>query len=203
MGQFDRKNFIISVKLRESCSDKRIINWQLEKDYSYTTDEVKAFEKSILPHKNSLAEKILQFFIEYKSGSILPDRWNTFEPIKYEFMISDLNKYVGLLAYPAGNLFLKKGRKYTCHIENWDYGFWWFDDKPCKPKITFEYLVEIRFLFSKQQKPKLEFMQQLADDMANYFNTDYSKIIDQEIASEMPPLYEKDPRAVIYEATIK
>jgi hypothetical protein len=46
----------------------------------------------------------------------------------------------------------------------------------------------------------MDFMHKLADDMAKYFNTDYSKIIDQELASEMPPLYEKDPRAVIYDA---
>lgn len=46
-------------------------------------------------------------------------------------------------------------------------------------------------------------MQQLADDMAEYFNTDYAKIIDQEMASEMPPLYEKDSKAVIYDAVDK
>ena len=57
--------------------------------------------------------------------------------------------------------------------------------------------------FSKQRKPKMEFMQQLADDMAEYFNTDYAKIIDQEMALEMPPLYEKDPKAVIYDAVDK
>ena len=49
----------------------------------------------------------------------------------------------------------------------------------------------------------MEFVQQLADDMAEYFNTDYAKIIDQEMASEMPPLYEKDPKAVIYDAVDK
>ena len=47
MGHFDRKNYIISVKLRESCSDQRIIDWQLERDYSYATDEVKVFEPSL------------------------------------------------------------------------------------------------------------------------------------------------------------
>ena len=64
-------------------------------------------------------------------------------------------------------------------------------------------MVNIRISFSKQRKPKMEFMQQLTDDMAKYFNTDYAKIIDQEMASEMPPLYEKDPRAVIYDVLAK
>lgn len=203
MGQYDRKNFIISVKLRESCSDKRIIDWQLERDYSYTTDEVNAFETSIQPHYNLLAEKIVSFFIEYKSGSLSPTKWNTYEPIKHTFEISKLSKYVGILAYPGSNLFFKKEGKYSCHIENCDYGFWWFGGKPCRPKVSFEYLVEIRMFFSKQRKPKMEFMRLLADDMAEYFDTDYAKIIDQEIASEMPPLYEKDPRAVIYDAAAK
>lgn len=203
MGNFDRKNFIISVKLRESCSDKRIIDWQLKRDYSYTTAEVMAFESSILPHYNTLAEKIVRFFIEYEAGSMMPNKWNTFEPIKHDFTISEINKYTGVLAYPAGNLFLKKTRKYSCHIENCDYGFWWFDGKPCRPKVSFEFLVEIRIFFSKQSKPKMEFMKQLADDMAEYFETDYAKIIDQEIASEMPPLYEKDPRSVIYDVFTK
>lgn len=200
MGQYDRKNFIISVKLRESCSDKRIIDWQLERDYSYTPDEVNTFETSILPHYNLFAEKIVNFFIEYKSCSLSPNKWSTFEPIKHTFDISELSKYVGILAYPGSHLFFKKDGVCSCHIENCDYGFWWFGGKPCRPKVSFEYLVEIRIFFSKQRKPKMEFMQQLADDMAEYFDTDYAKIIDQEIASEMPPLYEKDPRAVIYDA---
>ena len=100
-------------------------------------------------------------------------------------------------------MFLKKNKKYTCHITNWDYGFWWFDGKPCRPKVSFEYLVEIKILFSKQSKPKMEFMQQLANDMAEYFGTDYAKIIDQEIAAELPPLYEKDPKAVIYDVAVQ
>lgn len=203
MGHFDRKNYIIFVKLRESCSDSRIIDWQLERDYTYTIEDVKIFESSIIPHYNPLAEKIMRFFIGYRDGIITPDNWNTFEPIKHNFTISEFNNYVGILSYPGGNLFLKKNKKYTCHISNWDYGFWWFDGKPCRPKVSFEYLVEIKILFSKQSKPKKEFMQQLTDDMAKYFNTDYAKIIDQEIASEMPPLYEKDPRAVIYDVVSK
>lgn len=203
MGHFDRKNYIISVKLRESCSDQRIIDWQLERDYSYATDEVKVFETSILPHYSPLAEKILCFLIEYESGTLSPNKWNTFEPIKHNFAISDLNKYVGILAFPGSNLFLKKDKKYTCHITNWDYGFWWFDGKPCRPKLSFEYLVEIKIFFSKQSKPKMDFMKQIVDDMAKYFGTDYAKIIDQEIASELPPLYEKDPKAVIYEVITK
>lgn len=203
MGNYDRKNYIISIKLRESCSDKRIIDWQLEHDYTYTTAEVNEFETSILPHYNTLAEKIVRFFIEYEAGVISPNKWNTFEPIKYDFIISEINKYIGILAFPGGNLFLKRDKKYSCHIENWDYGFWWFDGKPCRPQVPFEYLVEIRIFFSKQRKPKMEFMQKLADDMAEYFDTDYAKIIDQEMASEMPPLYEKDPRAVIYDVASK
>lgn len=175
----------------------------MERDYSYTTDEVNTFETSIRPHYNLLAEKIVNFFMEYKSGSLSPNKWNTFEPIKHTFDISELIKYVGIIAYPGSNLFFKKEGKFSCHIENCDYGFWWLGGKPCRPKVSFEYLVEIRMFFSKQRKPKMEFMQQLADDMAECFDTDYAKIIDQEIASEMPPLYEKDPRAVIYDAVAK
>ena len=203
MGHFDRKNYIISVKLRESCSDSRIIDWQSERDYTYTIEDVKTFESSIIPHYNPMAEQIMRFFIEYGDGIITPDKWNTFEPIKHNFTISELNNYVGVLSYPGGNLFLKKNKKYTCHITNWDYGFWWFDGKPCRPKVSFEYLIEIKILFSKQSKPKMEFMQQLANDMAEYFGTDYAKIIDQEIAAELPPLYEKDPKAVIYDVAVQ
>jgi hypothetical protein len=199
MGHFDRKNYIVVVKLKESCSDTRIINWQLEREFSYTVAEVNNFQSSIAPHHNPLAEKIVCFFSEYSNGVLLPNKWNTFEPIKHDYKASELNRYVAILAYPCGNLFLKN-KKITCHIENCDFGFWWFDGKPCSPKISFDYLVEIRIFFSKQSKPKMDFMHKLADDMAKYFNTDYSKIIDQELASEMPPLYEKDPRAVIYDA---
>lgn len=203
MGHFDRKNYIISVKLRESCSDSRIIDWQLERDYTYTIEDVKTFEYSTIPHHNPLSEKILHFFIEYGSGIIALDKWNTFEPIKHDFKLSEFNNYVGILSYPSGNLFLKKNKKYTCHITNEDYGFWWFDGKSCRPKVSLEYLVEIKILLSKQSKPKMEFMQQLTNDMAEYFCTDYARIIDQEIASKLPPLYEKDQKAVIYDVADK
>lgn len=199
MGHWDRKNYIISVKLRESCSDKRIINWQISKDYTYSIEEVTAYEKTISPIYNSLSEQIIKFFVDYNWGILLPDKWNKHEPIKNRFDLSEINNYISILSYPDGVLYLKKDRKFTCEISNNDYGFWWFGGKPCRPKIVFDYLVEIKFLFSKQSKPKMDFLQQLTNDLAAYFGTDYAKIIDQEIASALPPLYERDPAAVIYD----
>lgn len=199
MGHFDRKNYIITVFLKESCSDRRILEWQLEKDYTYTAKEVDKFFASLGQLYNPLAEKIVRFFIEYKDGCLRPDRWNTFEPIKHKYIASDFYNYVSYVSSPSQHLYFRKLRKYDCHIQNCDYGFWWFDNKPCRPTLSFEHLVEMRIYFSKQTNPSMTFMQEITDDMAKYFNTDYARIIDQEIASELPPLYEKDPGAIIYD----
>lgn len=199
MGYFDRKNYIITVFLKESCSDSRILEWQIKKDYTYTTKEVKQFLASIdLPY-NPVAEKIVRFFIEYNEGILYPDRWNTFEPVKQEFKVSDFYEYVSSISHPSGWMYFKKRKKYYCEIKNCDYGFWWFDGKACRPVVSFDYLLEMRIFFSKQTKPSMDFMQELTDAMAKYFNTDYARIIDQEIASDLPPLYEKDPGAIVYD----
>lgn len=203
MGHWDKKNFRISVKLRESCSDQRILDWQKEKDYNYTSKEVRAFRNTLSRIYHPVAEKIIRFLVEYKSGILLPDRWDYGEPLKHDFIPSDIDKYIEILSYPSGWLVLNKRRKYYCYIKNGDFGFWWEDDKPLRPKVEPECLVRLDIYFSKQSKPKMEFMQQLTDDMAEYLGTDYAKIIDQELTRPPLHLYEEDPQAVIYDAASK
>lgn len=201
MGHWDRKNFIIEVGIRESCTDQRYVDYMIEKDFNYSIDEVSAFIKSTTPQYHPLAEKIVLFFACYKNGLLMPDKYDQSEPVRMSFEKDDIEGPIAILSFTGGTLFVKKSRLYEALIKNEGYHFVWEDKKSFKPKRPLpEYMVNIKIFFSKQRKPKMEFMQQLADDMAEYFDTDYAKIIDQEMASEMPPLYEKDPRAVIYDA---
>lgn len=204
MGHWDRRNYILEVGIRESCTDQRYVDYMIEKDFNYSIDEVSAFIKSTKPQYHPLAEKIVLFFADYKNGRLLPDKYGEAEPVKLSFNKDNICDPIALLSFTGGNLFIKKSRCYEAKISNESYNFVWENRRSFKPKRKLpEYMVNIRILFSKQSKPKMEFMQQLANDMAEYFGTDYAKIIDQEIAAELPPLYEKDPKAVIYDVAVQ
>ena len=204
MGHWDRKNYIVSIGIRESCTDQRYIDFMIEKDFNYSIDEVEEFIKSTRPQYSPLAERIIRYFIDYENGILLPDRYGQAEPAKQVFSKEDITEPIAILSFTGGTLFMKNCRRYEVVISNESYNFVWENQQSFKPQRKLpEYMVNIRVYFSKQRKPKMEFMQQLTDDMAKHFNTDYAKIIDQEMASEMPPLYEKDPRAVIYDVLTK
>lgn len=199
MGHYDRKNYIIEIGIRECCADQRYIDFMIETDYIYSLKEVDEFIKNNTPQHHPLAEKIIRFFINYDDGIIQPDRYDTAEPVKLQFNKDDIVDPVSKLSFAGGHLFLKKKRRYSAEIINESHAFFWFDGKSVKPKrILPEYMTKIRIFFSKQSKVKMEFMQKLTNDIAEYFGTDNAKIIDQEIASDLPPLYEEDERAVIY-----
>ena len=200
MGNYDRKNYIIEIGIRECCADQRYIDYMIETDYNYSLEEVGEFIKNNYPQHHPLAEKIVRFFINYDNGIMQPDRYDMAEPEKLQFNKDDIVDPVSMLSFAGGHLFLKKKRRYSAHIINESHTFFWLDDKSVKPKrILPKYMTKIRIFFSKQSKVKLEFMQKLTIDIAEYFGTDNAKIIDQEIASNLPPLYEKDERAVIYD----
>ena len=171
----------------------------IETDYNYTIKEVDEFIKNNYPQYHPLAEKIVRFFVNYGDGIMLPDRYNMAEPVKLQFNKDDIVDPVSFLSFAGGHLFLKKKRRYSAEIINESHTFFWFGGKSVKPKrILPEYMTKIRIFFSKQSKIKLEFMQKLTNDIADFFGTDNAKIIDQEIASDLPPLYEKDERAIVY-----
>lgn len=200
MGHYDRKNYIIEIGIRECCADQRYIDYMIRTDYNYSLEEVGEFIKNNQPQHHPLAEKIVRFFINYDNGIMQPDRYNMAEPVKLQFNKDDIVDPVSFLSFAGGTLFLKKNRRYSAKIINESHTFFWFGGKSVKPKrILPEYMTKIRIFFSKQSNIKMEFMQKLTNDIAEYFGTDNAKIIDQEIASDLPPLYEEDERAVIYD----
>ena len=199
MGNYDRKNFMLKIGIRECCTDTRYIDYMTKKNFNYSIEEVSEFIESTTPQYHPLAEKIIRFFTDYKNGILLPDKYDNGEPLKMPFNKEDLTEVISILSYTGGRLFLMRKRSYSAEIQNESYRFIWENKKSFKPQRALpEYMVIIRIFFSKQRKPKMEFMKQLTDDMAEYFNTSYAVIIDQEAAEEMPPLYEDDPRAVVY-----
>lgn len=204
MGHWDRKNYIIKVGIRDCCTDYRYIEFMQKRNYIYTIEEVGDFIRSTIPQYNPLAEKIVCFFITYNGGKLLPHKYGKSEPINLTFDKDYIVDPVAILSFTGGTLFLKRNRCYNAVIENESYNFVWENKRSFKPKRELpEYMVNIRILFSKQSKPKMDFLRQLTNDLATYFGTDYAKIIDQEIASTLPPLFEKDPAAVIYDINEK
>ena len=63
MGQFDHKNYVLNVKVKENLTDTRAV--ERMKVWDFTLKEWDAFEKAISPFYNPYAERIIRFFVEY------------------------------------------------------------------------------------------------------------------------------------------
>ena len=108
MGNYDSKNFIIKIGIRECCADQRYLDFMNKTNYNYTIEEVGAFIKNNYPQYHPLAEKIVRFFIDYDNGIMLPDKYSEAEPIRLDFNKDDIVEPVANLSYLRGFLFLKK-----------------------------------------------------------------------------------------------
>ena len=108
MGNYDSKNFIIKIGIRECCADQRYLDFMNKTNYNYTIEEVGAFIKNNYPQYHPLAEKIVRFFIDYDNGIMLPDKYSEAEPIRLDFNKDDIVETVANLSFLRVFLFLKK-----------------------------------------------------------------------------------------------
>lgn len=184
MGNFDYKNICVQIEVRENLTDARFV--EFVKDWNFTKSEYRLFNKSIRKSKtdtvrNDMSQRIVQFFIDYQNGVLLPDRCDAYEPIREVFDKEKLPTYVSWVSFPAGCLMLKKKRKFDVEISNRYWGITWFDGGLIVPKrVLPEYLGRITFWFSKQRKIDMDFLKQLLRDFCDYLHTDVGYIFDQE-----------------------
>ena len=177
MGQFDCNNYIIEVKLRDNVSDRRFDAISIMKP---TIKEFNSIQEKLVsdhPVYSEKAEEIIKFFIEYKNGSIKPDRYNNFEPVNKLFDENHLEKPIGMLAYPGGGVCLKKTRMVEVDIDNKTYSFVWVDKEYLPPKRNLpEYLTIITVFFPKKKNTDLNFIVQLMKDIKETFGADNGKV---------------------------
>ena len=183
MGQFDHKNYVLNVKVKENLTDTQAV--ERMKAWDFTLKEWQAYIKAIAPFYNKYAERIIRFFVEYDKVDLCPDLYGEFEPEKKHFDNGDMAEPIYCIAFPSGTLFLKKRRRFDVVVENLNYGLI-FDPQnkymviPSKKKIK-EYLGDIRiFINQNTKKFSFEQMQMIVDDMCEYLGTDYGVILNQE-----------------------
>lgn len=181
MGNFDYKNICLQIEVRENPTDARYVEFM--KDWNFTEKECDVFCESIQGMGSTeISKRIVQFFVEYKDGLLIPDKCGTFEPLRKDFNVENLLNYVSWLSFPAGCLMLKKKYKYSAEISNNYYAFVFEEDGTVLiPKRTLsEYLGRITFWFAKQRKIDMVFLEQLLRDFCSYLDTDVGYIFDQE-----------------------
>lgn len=202
MGQYDYKNYVLNVKVREDLTDTRALERMMAWDF--TLKEWQAYVKLNTPFYNKSAERIILFFIEYNKLDLHPDLYGWFEPIKTTFDIQDITILTDGLAYPRGTVHLKKKRRFDVVIQNLSYALL-FDPKnkymvippsdyhfffepqrkyivpPSEKELREEYLGDIKIIISRNTKQfSFEQMKMIVDDMCEYLETDYGVILNQE-----------------------
>lgn len=117
MGNWDRKNWMIELKLRENLTDPRILDF-IGVGNHFTLKEWNDFEKTLPKHlSNAKAEQIVRFFVEYRNGLLMPDRFSYAEPIRELFSVERIPDAVDKLCWQAGSLCFKKLRKFDVEIK--------------------------------------------------------------------------------------
>lgn len=184
MGHFDKKNICIEIEVRENLTDSRIVNFiEKERNWDFSMKEFDEFYAPIREDKstNEMSLRIIQFFVDYKDGILLPDKCGSYEPLRDNFYKEDVFSCAKTLSFPSGDILFKKKRKFDVSIENRYWALIWTNGKKTVPKGKLpEYLGGIRFRFSKQRKIDMDFLEQLVRDFCSYLNTDKGYIYDQE-----------------------
>lgn len=189
MGNFDRKNYIVTIWSTVDMTDSKVK--EFAKNWNFTCEEQDNFLYGDTVFYHPFAEKILRFIIEYKDGRLIPDKWDGAEPLKRKFDPNDITEIISDLAKGGmglGLYFRKKG-EFWINIANCDY-MWhasflpqgrnkpWIMEKPTPAHR--KYFTKIKFTFSEQSHPDLVFLKQLMEDFCEYLETDYGLVYYEE-----------------------
>ena len=118
MGQWDYKNWLVKVELKEDLTDPQIVDY-LSKHAVFSLKEYHSFESTLVrPLHTDKAEQIVRFFLEYHNGELYPDRYNYYEPVRNIFSTDKISDAIDTLCWAGGRLYLKKLRKYYVDIIN-------------------------------------------------------------------------------------
>ena len=120
MGQYDRNNYILKIKIKNNLTDFRIIDFI--KNWDFTYNEYIKFQESIEPIYNSISENIIVFFLKYEKYDLCPDFYNRFEPVNKLFNVNDISDLIHCISFPSGVLHLKKKKAFHVEIDNLWYG---------------------------------------------------------------------------------
>ena len=187
------ENIGIRIQIRENLTDPRITKFLEEKDWNFSLKDFHTFLDSLeRPFYNERARQIVEFFVNYRDGLICPDRYNSCDPIKYPFDKNDISDPIAELSFPAGDLYMKKLRKYLVLIYNKSYAIIGDGgvEKVLRPKrVLPEYMGVITFVFHKQWKIDRSFVEQLLRDFCEYLKADYGIMYDDKTGEVLLDLF--------------
>jgi hypothetical protein len=134
--------FIVQLFTKADFSDPFLLNFRREKDNALTSKEYSTYLASNkIESENS--RKLIDFFIEYDEGALIPEKCDAYEPIRDKFSKDDISGPLRWLSQPGGAIFFKKTKaiKYQGRIENHRFAPVWQEGKILKAKVE-----EPRFL---------------------------------------------------------
>ena len=174
----------VDIGVRENLTDPRFVEFmEKEKHWDFSEKEYMDFESSAGPAYTEMSHRIITFITEYKDGILMPDRCGCFEPLRHDFKKEEVPLYTDWLSYPGGGLMLKKRRKFDVDIENEYFVAMWDGEtgESIPPAVPLpEYMGKITFLFPKQRKIDMVFLEELLRDYCGYLETDSGFIYDME-----------------------
>lgn len=193
MGQWDEKNFELEILVKENLTDPRVV--EFVKGWNFTIKKTDAFFAPIRDTLyNPTAEKIVRFFGDYKDGMLLPDKYDTREPLKEQFDPNRISDIVRIISFSGSEVYLKKKRKYDATITNDFYGLVYDEKGNVMPpkRVLGDYGGKVNFSFSKQSKPDMDFLKQLLRDFAEYIGSDAACIWDMETGEVIYDLFHSE-----------
>lgn len=177
MGQFNYDNIVVDIFLRDNISDRR---FDCIESLRPSMQEYEAIEKNLCaqhPVSSMKAEELIRFFISYENGWIKPDKWNYFEPVNKDFDETNITDPIRALAFPGGELYLKKKKICDIVIKNHTFPFIWEDSLflPATAPLP-EYLTTISIYFPIGKNVNLHSIINLMHSLKNAFSSDSGKI---------------------------
>ena len=181
MGQWDYKNWLIKVELKEDLTDPQIVDY-LSKHAVFSLKEYLSFKSTLVrPLHTGKAEQIVRFFLEYHNGELYPDRYNCFEPVRKVFSEDILPSVIEHLCWAGGCLYLKKLRKFDVDIENQRFAVCFTDGLHTPSKgIPPENKTLITMYYDKKKVKDCSTLYGLANDMVAALGAVKGAVIDQE-----------------------
>lgn len=188
MGRMDFNNYVVMIMMHDDMTDPK--HKSFVKDWNFTNDEYWAFIKENEgAFYHPLAEKILDFFCNFREGTLRPDKWGGAEPLHHLFTPLEFNRIISAFASP-GSLLFTKNRQWSAEVQNcayqWRPAFTreagrnkpWVLKIPT-PKPT-KYYTRMRFMFSISRIKDISVLCGLLDDICTYFDAPYGLIFHQE-----------------------
>jgi hypothetical protein len=123
-------------------SDNSLLDFRKMKGDALNSKEYSEYVASNRIESNH-ARKLVQFFIDYDRGLLMPEKCDAYEPIREKFSEKDISGPLRWISQPGGALYLKRTTpvKYEGRIENRRFAPIWKDGSILRPKV-----MEPRFL---------------------------------------------------------